>query len=257
MPSKRIDLSYSVKPGPYAFYADVISLVAEGEIQKRPVKFRSADAEKPYDTTPLVRHVVNDVSAEAYDDPCGLVDGETVFFDVTGSRTEVGSSPNDFTVRFIGGDASRITGLKLTCDGKTYEVTPLITDELKAATPGKVFAFGVDPDRFVPSYDSSDHSGYIIWSGPEEKELMMLFGSYQAVRPLEISLNVEGLLRTEEKQAAAVSGATPVQETFRPLSVASSGPAAGLVQGVWCSRPLTTVPGPKITAQGLPKGPLT
>ena len=119
--SKRIDFSYSVKPGPYAFYADVVSLVAEGEILKRPVKFRSADAEKTYDTTPLVRHEVNDVSDGAFDDPCGLVDGETVFFDVTGSRTEVGASPNVFEVLWTG--TALASNYDLTVEYGTLTVT--------------------------------------------------------------------------------------------------------------------------------------
>ena len=476
VPEKKVYLDYSVKPGAYALHSDMISVVAEGSILKRPLKFRSADAEKPYDTLPLERHEVYDVSGEAFDAPCGLVAGETVFFDVTGSQTEVGSSPNWFTVlwtgtalssnyelvleygtltvtkrdsseglritypdphyyggtnicpavtvaltnglgqvvsnlvegvdftvayfdnlnafdspylvvtpngnfaggaltnaftilprkvtfrsadaekeydalplttnevtwtkqdeagpgtgilraeegflsfdvtgsqtevgtspndfeiiwgegisprnydvtveygtltvtpsrdplveivstewyhnradglyyprivlRFLGGDASRITGFSLWADGVGHELPAWGVAELRTAVKaGQEFAFGVDPEKFEVSHIGTEHDGYIVWSDPEEKERLMLFGAYRTERPLKLELEIDGELRssrTAKTEARAM--------TQGSMAAGRELAAEQLVQGVKFCRTLTDVPEPKVTASGLPSG---
>ncbi|MGX8774327.1 MAG: MBG domain-containing protein, partial [Bacillota bacterium] len=59
-------------------------------IEQRELILTSASAEKVYDGTPLTKDEVK-VGGD------GLADGETIAFDVTGSQTDVGSSPNTFT----------------------------------------------------------------------------------------------------------------------------------------------------------------
>ncbi|MBR3648074.1 MAG: hypothetical protein IKN59_06780, partial [Paludibacteraceae bacterium] len=65
-------------------------------INKRQIIFTSSDAEKPYDGSPLTKHEVI-VSGENF------VNGEGATFDVTGSRTDVGSDLNAFTYTFNDG----------------------------------------------------------------------------------------------------------------------------------------------------------
>ena len=102
------------------------------------------------------------------------------------------------TVRFLEGDATRITGLTLMCDGVDHELPESCVAELRTATPGQEFVFGVNPDKFPVSYSRTKRDGYIIWDDPAEKERVMLFGEYKAVRPLTLELEVKGTLRFSE-----------------------------------------------------------
>lgn len=108
LPVTRILLDYSVRPGPYAFFAEAASLVAEGEIQPRKVTFRSAGAEKEYDALPLTTNEVTWTRQDEAGLGTGILTAEEGFlsFDVTGSRTEVGVSPNLFEVVWGEGIAS-------------------------------------------------------------------------------------------------------------------------------------------------------
>lgn len=96
------------------------------------------------------------------------------------------------TVRFVDGDASRITGLTLKSESGEHELPQQCVDEMLTATNGQLFVFGVNPDKFPNSYDRTNHDGYIIWDDPAEKERVMLFGEYQSVRPLQLELVVTG-----------------------------------------------------------------
>ena len=107
-------------------------------------------------------------------------------------------------VRYLEGDALRITGLTLTCEGTDHELLEECVAELRTATtPGQIFVFGVNPDKFPVSYDRTKRDGYIIWDDPAEKERVMLFGEYKEMRPLELELEVKGTLRISEVKSVA------------------------------------------------------
>ena len=123
----------------------VISIIAYGDILRRPVQFRSGSAQKTYDTLPLVCHEAEDCSAEtlAGDEPNGLVEGETVDYGWTGSRTEVGVSSNDFSVAFAG------EGGAATAKRSNYDVRELLEGELEIL-PLDVSQLDIQyPDEFV------------------------------------------------------------------------------------------------------------
>ena len=305
LPSKRIDLSYSVKPGPYAFYADVVSLVAEGEILKRPLKFRSASAEKVYDSLPLTTNGVTWTRQDEDGFGTGVLTAEEGFlsFDVTGSRTEVGASPNLFevvwgegiapsnyesrveygtltvtarpdpvveiaeirwyhnrsdglfypqiTLRFVGGDSSRIVRFIMTCDGVDHELPASCVMALRTATAGDEFVFGVDPASFVQYPGSPENWGFVP---PNDR----LFGVFDATRPIGFSVDVQGTLDVDgpdpEIDMKGESPASPTALESSTSELTASGPVEKLVQGVKFSRVLTDLPEPKITASGLPNG---
>ena len=96
------------------------------------------------------------------------------------------------TVKFVGGDAARITALTLKSESGDHELPQQCVDEMLMATNGQLFVFGVDPDKFPKSYSRTAHDGYIIWSDPAEKERVMLFGEYESTRPLQLELEVAG-----------------------------------------------------------------
>ena len=303
--SKRIDFSYSVKPGPYAFYADVVSLVAEGEILPRPVTFRSASAEKEYDSLPLTTNGVTWTRQDEDGPGTGILTAEEGFlsFAVTGSRTEVGASPNVFevvwgegiassnyaatveygtltvtprpdpmveiaeirwyhnrsdglfypqiTLRFVGGDPSRIVRFVLTCDGVDHELPAACVMALRTATTGDEFVFGVDPATFVQYPGSPENWGFVP---PNDR----LFGVYDATRPIGFSMDVQGTLDVDVQDPEIdVKGERPASPTALESATSEltvSGPVEKLVQGVKFSRVLTDLPEPKITASGLPNG---
>lgn len=97
-------------------------------------------------------------------------------------------------IRLAKGDASRITGLTLTCGGIDHELPQACVDRLKTATVGERIFFGVDPSAFVQYPDSPANWGFV----PLESRL---FGVYGAGRPIGFSLSVKGTLHV----AAVVS----------------------------------------------------
>ena len=62
-------------------------------ITKRFVKLTSVDGEKAYDGTALTKNAQTDVTVSGD----GFADGEGATYSITGSQTEIGSSPNVFT----------------------------------------------------------------------------------------------------------------------------------------------------------------
>ena len=75
-------------------FANVEFQVTDGSVTvlKRAVKLVSATDSKEYDGTPLVRNGQDDVSVEGD----GFADGEGATFDIVGTQTTVGTSPNSF-----------------------------------------------------------------------------------------------------------------------------------------------------------------
>ena len=94
-------------------------------------------------------------------------------------------------IRFTGGDANRITGVTLTCEGVDHELPTADVARLKAATAGTVLAFGVEPATFVQYPNSAANTGFV----PSENRL---FGVHDATRPPELSVAVQGTLRMAE-----------------------------------------------------------
>ena len=261
-------------------------------ILPRPVTFRSASAEKVYDSLPLTTNAVSWTRQDEDGFGTGVLTAEEGFlsFDVTGSRTEVGSSPNLFEVvwgegiassnyestveygtltvtarpdpryeivqvnwyhnrsdglfyprvlvRFIGGEASRLVGFTLTCEGTERELPESCIMAMRNAAAGDVFAFGVDPTTFVRYPNSPENWGFVP---PEDRML----GAHDATRPVGFSPDVQGTPHVDPEKPGGVAA---------KVQAAASFPAERIVQGVKFSRTLTDVPGPKITASGLPNG---
>ena len=69
------------------------SVDGELKITKRKVTLTSADGNKVYDGTPLVKNAQTDITVSGD----GFVTGEGATYDITGSQTVVGSSENKFT----------------------------------------------------------------------------------------------------------------------------------------------------------------
>ena len=140
-----IAFALGVKEGPFDFYANAFVRVAKGKILPRPVQFESASAEKVYDTMPLTANEADDAwdcsgTRLADDAPCGLVDGETVGFDITGSRTESGVSPNEFTVVW-GSVWSGNYDVKTNVCG-VLEVLPRPVRDLEVGPTNVVYTYG-------------------------------------------------------------------------------------------------------------------
>ena len=261
-------------------------------ILKRPVTFLSASAEKVYDSLPLTTNAVSWTKQDEDGFGTGVLRTEEGYlsFDVTGSRTEVGSSPNVFEVvwgegiassnyeshveygtltvtarpdpryeivqvnwyhnrsdglfyprvlvRFIGGEASRLVGFTLTCEGTERELPESCIMAMRNAAAGDVFAFGVDPTTFVRYPNSPENWGFVP---PEDRML----GAHDATRPVGFSPDVQGTPHVDPEKPGGVAA---------KVQAAASFPAERIVQGVKFSRTLTDVPGPKITASGLPNG---
>ena len=274
-------------------------------ILPRPVTFRSASAEKVYDSLPLTTNGVAWTKQDEAGPGTGVLRTEEGYlsFDVTGSRTEVGSSPNVFevvwgegiassnyesrveygtltvtarpdpvveivaikwyhnrsdglfypqiTLRFVGGDSSRIVRFALTCDGVDHELPASCVMVLRTATAGDEFVFGVDPATFVQYPGSPENWGFVP---PNDR----LFGVYDATRPIGFSVDVQGALDVDgqdpEVDVKGESPASPTALESATSELVASGPVEKLVQGVKFSRVLTDLPEPKVTATGLPNG---
>ena len=74
-------------------YANKTEEYGDLKILKRKVILTSADGSKWYDGTPLKKNEQTDVTVSGD----GFVDSEGATYDITGSQTAVGSSPNKFT----------------------------------------------------------------------------------------------------------------------------------------------------------------
>ncbi|MBR2541222.1 MAG: DUF11 domain-containing protein [Mogibacterium sp.] len=114
-------------------FAEVEFIIEDGtlEISKRSVVLTSATDEKVYDGQPLTNDEVT-VTGD------GFVEGEGATFDVTGTRTEKGSSPNAFTYTLNEGtkadnyEISKVEGT-LTVTAVTDEVKVQITENSGSA----------------------------------------------------------------------------------------------------------------------------
>ena len=111
-------------------------------------------------------------------------------------------------IRFTGGDASRITGVTLTCGGVDHELPAADVARLKVASARDVLAFGVDPTTFVQYPNSPANWGFV----PPEPAGNRLFGVADPTRPIEFSVAVKGTLRMAE--------VVTVSRTVRALTVA-------------------------------------
>ncbi len=115
-------------------FGNVEFVIVDGtlEISKRSVTLTSADDEKVYDKTPLT----NDEVTVGGD---GFVEGEGATYDVTGTRTEVGETPNAFTYTLKEGtkadnyDIETVYGT-LTVTAVTDKITVTITEHSDTAT---------------------------------------------------------------------------------------------------------------------------
>ena len=74
-------------------YKNTATDTAELKITPRNVTLTSADGEKQYDGTPLVKNAQTDITVGGD----GFVAGEGATYNITGSQTEVGESKNTFT----------------------------------------------------------------------------------------------------------------------------------------------------------------
>lgn len=125
-------------------------------------------------------------------------------------------------IRFVGGDASRIEGVSLTCGGTDCELPRTCVEQLQAATEGEVFYFGVDPETFVQFDGSPENTGFV----PKADRL---FGVHDKTRPVELSVAVTATLRIAEvvsvprtaarQTAAALPKAVPVAAKFTEFKV--------------------------------------
>ena len=94
-------------------------------------------------------------------------------------------------IRFVSGDASRITGVTLACEGTDHELPAADVTRLKTATVGHTFFFGVDPESFTQFEGSPENWGFVP---PKDR----LFGVSEATRPVGFSVTVKGTLRIAE-----------------------------------------------------------
>lgn len=110
-----------------ARFSNVKFVVTDGklDIEKRTVTMTSANAEKIYDGTPLTNHQVT-VSGD------GFAEGEGATYEVTGTLTEVGTTPNSFSYRL---QNVNVDNYILTATAGTLKVTP-VTDEVVVTING-------------------------------------------------------------------------------------------------------------------------
>ncbi|MCQ2217681.1 MAG: putative Ig domain-containing protein, partial [Paludibacteraceae bacterium] len=101
------------------------------EITKRPITFTSSSAEKAYDGSELIKHEVI-VSGDNF------VSGEEVVFNVTGTRTEVGTSPNEFTYTFK--DGTKAENYEVTKVEGTLTITAS-TDAIAIASASNTWTY--------------------------------------------------------------------------------------------------------------------
>ena len=118
----------------------VIVKVESGKlvIEKRNVTLTSATASKPYDGTPLTDHTVT----ESGD---GFVDGEGATYDVMGSRTIKGTSPNTFTYKLNDGT-----------NANNYTITP-INGSLTIIDRTEKYQITVQSNSGNVKYDGNKH----------------------------------------------------------------------------------------------------
>ncbi len=139
-------------------------------INKRTVTLTSATASKQYDGTALTRNAQSDVTVGGD----GFVSGEGAAYDITGSQTLVGSSPNAFTYTLNEGTLA--ANYNITKTEGTLEVTNRTTKyEVKLVGNSAEFtydgeehsAIGVVTDTFEVEGNTYTVSGYIT-SDPTE-----------------------------------------------------------------------------------------
>lgn len=140
-------------------------------------------------------------------------------------------------IRFIGGDAHRIAGVTLTCEGVNHELPEADVARLRAAATGEVVSFGVDPATFVPYPNSPTN---FVFVPPANR----LFGVYEASRTNELTVAVKGTLRMAEvvtvpettrlKMAAQLPATVPVSARFTEFRVGER--LCGAVDSAWNAR---------------------
>ena len=137
-------------------------------------------------------------------------------------------------IRFTGGDANRITGLTLTCEGVDHELPEADVARLKAASARDVLAFGVDPATFVQYTNTVENFGFVP---PTNR----LFGVYEASRTNELTVTVQGTLHMAEvvtvpetvrpKMAAQLPATVPVSARFSEFRVGER--LSGAIDSFW------------------------
>ena len=145
-------------------------------------------------------------------------------------------------IRFVGGDASRITGVTLTCEGSDHELPAADVARLKTAEDGQVFSFGVDPATFRQYPNSPANWGFVP---PENR----LFGVYDATRPVGFSVAVKGTLRISEVVPIA-EGPRRTLAAARPRTIPVAARFTDFRAGEWISGQVESVTGAKITLFG-------
>lgn len=101
-----------------------------------------------------------------------------------------------FDIRFDGGNADRLCGVTLTCDGQIYELTADDVALLRNAKDGEAIHMGVSPQTFVQYSGSPENWGFVP---PGDR----LFGVADSKRT--ISFSVELVLKTQVAQINRVA----------------------------------------------------
>ena len=95
-------------------------------------------------------------------------------------------------IRYLGGDAARVTNVTFACEGERRSLPEDCLAELRGAEAvGEEFAFGVDSNRFVVAYGRTDRDGYITWETEEESNRFRVVWARRETRPLTLELAVE------------------------------------------------------------------
>lgn len=145
-------------------------------------------------------------------------------------------------IRFVGGDASRITGVTLTCGGTDHELPAADVARMKTAETGQVFSFGVDPTTFKQYPNSPENWGFV----PSENRL---FGVSDAARPVGFSVVVKGTLRIAEVVPIVESPRRTLAAT-RPRTVPVVARFTDFRAGEWITGQVESATGAKITLFG-------
>ena len=145
-------------------------------------------------------------------------------------------------IRFVGGDASRISGVTLACEGTDHELPAADVTRLKTATVGQTFFFGVDPESFTQFEGSPENWGVVQ---PKDR----LFGVSEATRPVGFSVTVKGTLRIAEV-VPIVESPRRMLAAARPRTVPVAARFLNFRVGEWISGQAESVTGAKITLFG-------
>ena len=185
-------------------------------IEKRNVTLTSATDSKPYDGTPLINHEVT-VSGD------GFVEGEGAVYDVTGTRTLVGSNANAFTYELKDGTKAdnyvitKVEGtLTITNREAKYEITVVANGGIekydgteKTVTGFETLAFTVNGQQYTVSGLSAEGKGTDA-------------GSYDVkVTGTAVVKDAEGNVVTDQFAVKSVQGTLTIQKRNVTLTSAT------------------------------------